>query len=148
VTTTRPPAGKEGKLAYFGRTKGRKEGAVDGINLFFGALLGANLGTLDGLKLVTYVQLMVVLVGTVMALRMISTSENRGAAFVLLGVYLLALIAMVAMPQFQPAGLPQDDLHRLVATLVVWVAMVVMLELISARKLRREQAAEAPPADE
>ena len=111
---------------------------MDGINLFFGALLGANLGTLGDLKLVAYVQLMAVLVGTVMALRIFSTAENRKLAVMLLGVYMVALAVLVAVPGFQPSGMRETDLHRLVATLTVWVAMVVMLEIFAARLARRQ----------
>jgi uncharacterized membrane protein YccC len=125
---------------FFERSRGNKEGAMDGINLFFGALLGANLGTLEGLKLVTYVQLVVVLVGTVMALRMISTSEHNGKAFVLLALYLCALLVMALVPGFQPPGLSSEHLNRLIATLIIWVVMVMMLETISARLARREEA--------
>ena len=119
---------------FFGRGEGRKKGALDGLNLFFGALLGANLGTLHELRLVTYIQLIVVLVGTVMALRMVSTSENRTREFLLLGCYLMALIALVVVPGLQPTGMSNGDLNRLVATLIIWVVMVLLLEVLPRRK--------------
>lgn len=50
-----------------------RAGAIDGLNLFFGALLGANLGTLDHIRLVEYVQLIVLLAGTVVTVRMVSS---------------------------------------------------------------------------
>lgn len=115
----------------FGAAKGRKEGAMDGLNLFFGALLGANLGTITGLKLVTYVQLIVLLVSTVMALRIFSMSDKRLFGGVMLALYVAALVALVSLPALQPSGLANADLNRLVATLIIWIAMVVLLEVFS-----------------
>ena len=123
--------------------KGRKEGAMDGLNLFFGALLGANLGTITSLKLVTYVQLIVLLVSTVMALRIFAMSEKRLFGGVLLGLYVAALIALVSLPGLQPRGLDTADLNRLVATLIVWIFMVVILEVISRRIDERAAATAA-----
>ena len=119
----------------FGGTPGGKKGAVDGLNLFFGALLGANLGTLDGLRLVDYIQLAVVLAGVVMTLRMVSTSEQekRAPALVLLAVYALVLVAFAAVPSLKPSGMSAEDLHRLVATLGVWLTFVLTIELSPTR---------------
>jgi len=117
--------------------RGRREGAMDGLNLFFGALLGANLGTLDGLKLVTYVQLVTVLAGTVIALRLLSTAERRAPVFVLLGLYLLLLLGMIKVPQMRPQGMAPDDLNRLVATLFVWLAFSAIIGIAS-RRFERE----------
>ena len=58
-------------------TRNRKTGAIDGLNLFFGALLGANLGTIQNLKLSSYLIIVALLAGTVMALRMVSTGEAQ-----------------------------------------------------------------------
>jgi hypothetical protein len=125
----------------FAPSRGRKQGAIDGLNLFFGALLGANLGTLAGLRLVDYLQLTALLAGTVMALRMISTAEKRGPMFVVLGIYAALLVALVALPGMKPKGMGVEDLHRLVATLAVWLVFVLGLEL--------SPMADAPaPADE
>ena len=131
----------------FVAAKGRKEGAMDGLNLFFGALLGANLGTITGLKLVTYVQLIVLLVSTVMALRIFSLSEKRSFAAIMLGVYVAALVALVSLPGLQPRGLANADLNRLVATLIIWIAMVVMLEIFS-RQGATPAEEPSPPLDE
>ncbi len=128
----------------FRAAKGRKEGAMDGLNLFFGALLGANLGTITGLKLVTYVQLIVLLVSTVMALRIFAMSEKRLLAGVMLAAYVAALVTLAVVPGVQPSGLASADLNRLVATLIIWIAMVVLLEIFS--RLNSEKA--APTLDE
>ena len=114
--------------------RGRREGAIDGLNLFFGALLGANLGTLDGLKLVTYVQLVTLLAGTVMALRVACTAEKRAPALAVLALYVALLIALVKLPGLQPAGLATEDLHRLAATLALWVTFVIVLEVAARQK--------------
>jgi hypothetical protein len=115
--------------ALFRNTARGKEGAIDGLNLFFGALLGANLGTLDRLRLVEYVQLAVLLAGTVMAVRMVSTSDRRGLTLGVLGIYVILLAALVLLPGAKPDNMAVGDLHRLVATLAVWVIFILGLEL-------------------
>ncbi|MEA3017866.1 MAG: hypothetical protein QOI38_2588 [Sphingomonadales bacterium] len=115
----------------FRTSRGRREGAVDGLNLFFGALLGANLGTLDGLRLVSYVQLVTLLAGTVMALRVVSLSERLGRALVVLALYAAMLVMLATVPAFHPAGMALGDLHKLVATLALWVTFVVVIEIVT-----------------
>jgi hypothetical protein len=127
--------------SLFVNTEGGKVGAIDGLNLFFGALLGANLGTLDRLPIGEYVKLIVLLAGTVMALRMVSTSERRILMLVVLAVYALLLVGMVVLPKLQPKGMSADDVHRLVATLGVWVLFVLGAEL---SPVRRPQAPAGP----
>lgn len=110
-------------------TPGTRMGSIDGLNLFFGALLGANLGTLDQLRLVDYVKLTVLLAGTVMTLRMISTSERRLYALGVGAFYALLLGALVLVPDLKPEGLGDQDLHRLVATMAIWMIFVLAIEL-------------------
>jgi len=129
--------------SLFVSTEGGKVGAIDGLNLFFGALLGANLGTLDRLPIGEYVKLIVLLAGTVMALRMISTSERRVMMLVVLAVYAMLLVGMVVLPELQPKGMSLDDVYRLVATLGVWVLFVLGAELSPVRKA--EASAETKP---
>lgn len=124
-------------MKLFGSRKGQKEGALDGLNLFFGALLGANLGTLEGLRLISFVQLVILLACTVMALRIFSTSENRSFAFILLAFYGALVAAVATIPELAPRGMARDDLNKLVATLAIWVLFVVVLELVSSRIDRR-----------
>lgn len=118
----------------FRNTPGGKSGAIDGLNLFFGALLGANLGTIQGMSLFDYVKMIVLLAGTVMVLRMISTSERRTYMLVVLGVYVALISTMLLLPSLQPKGMAVGDLHRLVATLGVWVAFVLAAELSPMRE--------------
>ncbi|MEO7365139.1 MAG: hypothetical protein ABIW03_02350 [Sphingomicrobium sp.] len=80
------------------------------------------------------------LAGTVMALRMISTSERRIMMLVVLAMFALLLAGMVLLPTLQPKGMSADDVCRLVATLGVWVAFVLAAALSPVRK--------ADPADE
>ena len=115
--------------SWFRNTPGGKAGAVDGLNLFFGALLGANLGTIQGMSLVDYVKMIVLLAGTVMVLRMLSTSERRVQMFITLGIYALLIAGMLTVPTLQPKGVAQPDLQRLVATLAIWVLFVLGAEL-------------------
>ncbi|HYJ28977.1 MAG TPA: hypothetical protein VEW25_01385 [Allosphingosinicella sp.] len=130
-----------------GSRKGRKEGALDGLNLFFGALLGANLGTLEGLKLISYVQLVTLLACTVMALRIFSTSENRLFAVLLLAFYGALVAAVATVPELAPRGMERDDLSKLIATLLVWVLFVLILELVTSRMERRSAVAEGGGAE-
>jgi len=114
--------------SFFLYTKREKSGAIDALNLFFGALLGANLGTLGSLALSEYINLVVLLAGTVTFLRLVSTSERRGFVLVLLVGYLLLLAGLVTIPSMEPQGMSRDDLHRLVATLATWVVFLVVTE--------------------
>ena len=118
----------------FRSTPGGKTGAIDGLNLFFGALLGANLGSMQHMALFDYGQLIVLLAGTVMVLRMLSTSERRIYMLTTLAFYVALVTAILLVPALQPKGLPLDDLHRLVVTLAVWVLFVLAAELSPVRE--------------
>ena len=113
----------------FQSTAGGKVGAIDGLNLFFGALLGANLGSMQHMALFDYGQLIVLLAGTVMVLRMLSTSERRTYMMLTLAFYVAIIAAILLVPKLQPQGMPIDDLHRLVVTLAIWVLFVLAAEL-------------------
>src|SRR5215213_4423554 len=117
----------------FRNTAGGKAGAIDGLNLFFGALLGANLGTMQGMALFDYFKIVVLLAGTVMVLRMLSTSERRFYMFVNVLLYIGLMGAFLFLPRFQPKGVPATDLHRLGITLGVWLVLVLVSELIPTR---------------
>jgi predicted membrane channel-forming protein YqfA (hemolysin III family) len=123
----------------FRSTAGGKAGAIDGLNLFFGALLGANLGSMQHMHLFDYGQLIVLLAGTVMVLRMLSTSERRIYMFMTLAFYVAIMAAILLVPALQPKGMALDDLHRLVVTLGIWVLFVLASELSPIR--------DAEPAD-
>jgi hypothetical protein len=120
--------------SLFVNTPGGKAGALDGLNLFFGALLGANLGTLDPLALGEYVKLVILLAGTVVTLRMVSTSERRLYVLLVLAIYAMLLVALVTIPGMQPEGMATGDLHRLVATLAVWMVFVLLSEFSPMRE--------------
>lgn len=113
---------------YLLLTSRERIGTIDGINLFFGALLGANLGTLGSLSLRDYITFILFLAGTVMALRMISTSERRGFAIGFVAFYAVFILAMWNLPALQPRGLPEADLHKTLATLAIWIGTVVLQE--------------------
>ena len=117
---------------FFRNTPGGKAGTIDGLNLFFGALLGANLGTMQGLALYDYIKIIVLLAGTVIVIRLVSTSERKMyvAANVLL--YIALIGALLFYPAFQPKGVDAADLHRLGATLAIWFALVLSSELLPA----------------
>jgi hypothetical protein len=120
--------------ALLRNTEGGKAGTIDGLNLFFGALLGANLGTVDRMPLLSYLELILLLAGTVITLRMLSTSEKRRMMLATVGCYGLLLAGVVFLPKLQPKGLALDDLHRLMVTLAVWTLFVVVTELAPVHK--------------
>jgi hypothetical protein len=115
--------------SMFRNTAGGKAGAIDGLNLFFGALLGANLGTTQGMRLYDYGMLIVLLAGTVMVLRMLSTYERKVYMFVTLAIYVAIIAAILLVPALQPKGMAIADLHRLVVTLAIWLLFVLGAEL-------------------
>ncbi|HEX9933545.1 MAG TPA: hypothetical protein VGB08_11945 [Allosphingosinicella sp.] len=124
----------------FARTRRERNGGVDGLNLFFGALLGANLGTFDEVKLSHYILIIAILAVTVVALRMVSAADRRGPVLAMLGTYLAMLFAFAALPHLHPDGLRPGDIHKLVATMAVWVLLSLVLELTPASD-------ERPPPD-
>jgi hypothetical protein len=132
---------------YLTQTSRERQGSMDGLGLFFGALLGANLGTVDQLPLYDYIQLIVLLAGTVMVVRIISTSERRIYALFTLAFYVFLIGAFLGVPAMRPDGLSADSAARLGATLAVWVIFVLFLEYwpTSAGEVRR---AEPPEPEE
>jgi hypothetical protein len=117
-----------GLRSRFAKEPGHRAGAIDGLNLFFGALLGANLGTLAGLKLVHYLQLVCLLAALVMALRIVSTAEDRRKPLLVLAAYVVLLTGLAIFPDMMPFGLPKEDLHRLLATLGIWIGVGLIIE--------------------
>ncbi len=115
--------------SFMMQTRREKAGTTDGLNLFFGALLGANLGTLDALDIQDYCQITIMLAGTVMALRMVSTSERRVYALATLALYGALILALLLIPDVQPEGMAKGDLHRLGATVVIWIFSILILEI-------------------
>lgn len=118
---------------FFRNSAGGKAGAIDGLNLFFGALLGANLGTVQGMGLYYYVELITLLAGSVMVVRMLSTSTRRKYVMMNLVLYVFIVGGFLFWPPLQPKGVAADDLHRLAATLGIWVVFVLMAELTPVR---------------
>ena len=119
---------------FFRNTAGGKAGSIDGLNLFFGALLGANLGTTQGMAPFDYFKLIVLLAGTVMVIRMLSTSERRVYMFVNVVLYTVLVGGFLLVPMFQPKGVAVADLQRLALTLGVWVTFVLLAELMPMRR--------------
>jgi hypothetical protein len=126
------------------QTRGEKIGAIDGINLFFGALLGANLGAIEQMPLRYYFQMIILLVGTVMALRMLSTSDRLGYKLMTLGTYVVLVPAFLFLPALHPEGLSEDATARLGITLAVWVGSVLLMEFWPTAKPAAESDPPAP----
>lgn len=119
---------------FFRNTPGGKAGAIDGLNLFFGALLGANLGTMQGVSPFDYFKIIMLLAGTVMVLRMLSTSERRVYMLINVVLYVVLVGGFLLVPQFQPHGVAVADLHRLAITLGVWLVLVLLSEFMPIRE--------------
>jgi hypothetical protein len=119
---------------FFRNTAGGKAGSIDGLNLFFGALLGANLGTIQGMALFDYFKVIVLLAGTVMVIRMVSTSERRVYMLVNVVLYVVLIGGFLLVPMFQPKGVATVDLQRIAITLGVWVTLVLASELMPMRE--------------
>jgi hypothetical protein len=115
------------------QTRREKIGTIDGINLFFGALLGANLGTTSTLPAFSYAQLTALLVGLVVTIRMVSVSDRRGYAFGTLAAYVAVILAILFVPALGIDGLAEDDLHRLVLTLGIWLGATILVEFLPIR---------------
>ncbi len=119
--------------SLFTQTRREKAGNVDGINLFFGALLGANLGTTGTLPPMSYAQLVALLVGLVVTIRMVTVSERRRYAYGTLGAYVLLFAAVLLVPGLGIDGLGGADLDRLLLTLGIWVTATVLIDLFPVR---------------
>ena len=129
---------------YLRQTQRERLGGIDGLNLFFGALLGANLGTIEQLPLGDYVQLILILAGTVVTLRLVSTSERRGYALATLALYIFLVGVYLAIPHMRPDGLSQSAAAKLGGTLAVWILLVLTLEYWPAKPEVRPAERQAP----
>ena len=125
------------------QTEREKRGHVAGLGLFFGALLGANLGTLEAVPIGDYVKLIIILAGTVMTIRMMSTSEDRRQVVLLVLLYAVLIAALLLLPDVRPEGMPLADLHKLVVTLAIWIGCVLLLELSPVREEKRGDSPQA-----
>jgi hypothetical protein len=83
-------------------------------------------------------------VAIVMAIRMTSVSERRGYVLAILCACVLLVLAVLLIPGLQPKGMALDDLHRLVATILVWVAATVAVEFFPVREVRSAPSEERP----
>ena len=115
-------------------TSAEKRGMVDGIGLFFGALLGTNLGSVGNLGRVEYAMLIVLLAGTVMALRIFSTTDRRRHGYLLLSLYSIIVYQFLFLSKVGK-GIALADRERLAITLGVWLAAVVLAELTPIKEL-------------
>lgn len=115
-------------------TPGEKRGMLDGISLFFGALIGTNLGSADGLSSREYLMLIVMLSGTVMSIRIFSTTERRWYGFSLLGAYAFLVGHFLFFSKIS-AGIPIVDREKLAITLIVWTGTVMLAEFVPVRQL-------------
>ena len=69
-----------------------------------------------------------------MTFRMISTSERRWYAMIIAGFAAIAVGGMLFLPFMKFRGLRVDDLHKLIATLAIWLACVLLVEFLPSHK--------------
>ena len=110
----------------FVQTRREQRSSLDGVNLFFGALIGANFGSLSGVGRYEYSVLVVLLAGAVITLRVFATSERRGYAFMLLGVYIVGVGHFLFFPPRGLDSLPDVDRQRLAVTLAIWLGATLL----------------------
>lgn len=115
--------------AWYKQTRAEQTSYRNTINLFFGALLGANLGTLNQLGLEDYITLVAVLMGSVMALQLVSAARSRRYAAVTISIYAGALLYTHLGSGIRPEGLAVAAFEKLTATLAVWLVAVAVIEL-------------------
>jgi hypothetical protein len=114
-------------LSFWTQSEREQSASIDGINLFFGALLGANLGTATNLVLQDYVKLIVLLAVMVILIRVAAHAMQRLVPLLALAGYVALVFALYLMPAQPPEGMTAGDLHRLLATIVVWIAATVLV---------------------
>lgn len=116
------------KRVLAGTAQEQRAGIV-GLNLFFGALLGANLGTIGTLGLNEYVGLVILLAAFVSSMFVLLTSRRKYVVVSSLFGMAVALAAVFVDPDFRPDGM-EDEIQRIVATLLVWLGFVASMRLM------------------
>jgi hypothetical protein len=122
----------------FVQTRREQRSSLDGVNLFFGALIGANFGSLNGVGLDEYALLVVLLAGAVITLRIFATSERRGYAFMLLGLYIVVVGQFLLSPPRGLDGLAEGDRQRLAVTMVIWLGATLLTYYTPVREAPRQ----------
>lgn len=100
---------------------------IDGINIVFGAVLGFVLAGAEAMTTQQFALLLLLSAAVVITILYLGSSEYR--AF-----YGLIAIVTVAILPWMMRGLEIPRLEKLQPTLGVWVAMVILLELMPKRK--------------
>lgn len=126
----------------FKQTQAEKQSYVNGLALFFGALLGANMGVLTDLPPSEYLKVILLLVGVVLWLQMLSAARSRRSSLRMLAALALPVGLLVLFPELRPQGLSARQSTNMVATLVVWLVCIGLIELTPLVP----DAAAAPPA--
>jgi hypothetical protein len=130
------------------QSKAERVGSVDGLSLFFGALLGANLGTIQHIPLAEYLQLIMLLAGAVVTIRLVSHSEHKSSVFWTVMLFAALLLGAAFVPRLQPEGLSPEAFHRILTTVGVWLGAVLLVEYWPAGRREAEAAAPTEPAGE
>lgn len=99
------------------------------VSLFFGALLGTNLAALDAMRLSNYIAVVAALAALVMGFQLIGAARSR-----IYGLWQLSLIAAIIAILWRRrdallTGVPEPAVDRLFATLGVWFAAILIIEL-------------------
>jgi hypothetical protein len=121
----------------FVQTRREQRSSLDGVNLFFGALIGANFGSLNGVELREYALLVMLLAGAVVTLRIFTSSERRGYAFMLLALYVVVVAQFLLWPPRGLDGLSPADRQRLAVTMAIWLGTTMMTFYTPVREVPR-----------
>ena len=113
----------------FKQTQAEKHSYVNGLSLFFGALLGANMGVLTDLESSEYLKIILMLAAVVLWIQMLGASRSRAHTLRMLAAVALPVIILVVFPGARPQGLTERQGTNMVATLLVWLVCIALIEL-------------------
>jgi hypothetical protein len=113
----------------FKQTKAEKHSYVNGLGLFFGALLGANMGVLTDLDPSEYLKIILMLAAVVLWIQMLGASRSRAHALRMMAAVAIPVVVLVVFPGARPQGLTERQGLNMVATLLVWLLCIALIEL-------------------
>ena len=115
--------------SLFKQTQAEKHSYVNGLGLFFGALLGANMGVLTDLAPSEYLKIIMMLAAVVLWIQMLGASRSRAHTLRMLAAVAIPVVVLVVFPGARPQGLTEQQGTNMVATLLVWLLCIALIEL-------------------
>jgi hypothetical protein len=133
--------------AVFSYPEKERRASLDGVNLFFSALLGANVGVMNDMPLNDYFKMILLLSGAVSAVFTIAVSERRSVMWTTALAFAVILLAMGVAPPVS-SDESRQEFHRLVMTMAVWLAMLLLLRFTTERPNGKGSAITMPTRGE